>query len=151
MAQSALENVRSLSQTLHPSILEQLGLESTVEWYISTAAKQLGIEVSFERSGEARRVESNVAIHVYRVLQEALHNVVKHSGSARAWVRLRYGARELELEVEDHGRGFTANGHPRGLGIVTMRERAELIGGRIAHLVPREGGTLVRLHVPLDT
>jgi signal transduction histidine kinase len=150
VAQSTLENVRTLSQTLHPSLLEQLGLESTVEWYISTASKQLGIEVTFERSGHTRPVTSNVAIHVYRVLQESLNNVVKHSGTEHAWVRLRYGARELQLEVEDHGRGLAANGRPRGLGIVTMRERAELIGGQIAYLVPHEGGTLVRLQVPLD-
>ena len=152
IAQSTLESVRSLSQTLHPSILEELGLESTIDWYISTAQKQLGIRVSYERTGGAAPVDPTVAIHVYRILQEALSNVARHSGADQARVRLRFAAAgdELELEVEDHGKGLEVPARGRGLGLVTMRERAELVGGTLEFLRPKGGGTLVRLKVPLN-
>jgi signal transduction histidine kinase len=150
MAQGTLNRVRSLSQTLHPSILEELGLESTFDWYLGTVAKQLGIAVTYERSGAAVPVDTTIGIHVYRVLQEALSNVARHSGADRAWVRLRYLPGALELEVEDHGSGLGARTSRRGLGLVAMRERAELVGGTIEFARPNEGGTLVRLRVPLE-
>jgi signal transduction histidine kinase len=149
IAQTALDSVRGLSQTLHPSILEELGLESTIDWYIPTAEKQLGIRVAYQRSGTAARVDPTTAIHVYRVLQEAVNNVARHSGADRADVRLRFERETLALEVEDRGRGLEADTARRGLGLVAMRERAALLGGTIEFLRPREGGTLVRLRVPL--
>ena len=82
IAQTALDNVRGLSQTLHPSILEELGLESTIDWYLSTVEKQLGIARD-RTSAPARAapVDATIGIHVYRVLQEALSNVARHSGA----------------------------------------------------------------------
>jgi signal transduction histidine kinase len=148
VAQSALDNVRGLSQSLHPSILEELGLESTVEWYLSTFERQSGVKVSYERLGDAVRVSDQVAIHVYRVLQEALANVARHSGAREATVRLRSAARTLELEVEDRGRGFTPDGTRRGLGLVAMRERAALVGGTLDVGEVPGGGTRVHLTVP---
>jgi signal transduction histidine kinase len=168
IAQTALAYVRGLSQTLHPSTLEEVeaGLESTIDWYLSTVERQIGVAVQYERSGPARPVDSAAGIHVYRVLQEALSNVARHSGADRAWVRLRFEPARLELEVEDHGKGLAPDVGPvfrpgdvaraearayksHGLGIVTMRERAALVGGTIEFLRPAEGGTLVRLTVPL--
>jgi signal transduction histidine kinase len=150
LAQGTLNNVRSLSQSLHPSILEELGLESTVDWYLGTVEKQLGLVVSYERTGVPVPVDGTVGIHVYRVLQEALSNVTRHSGADRVWVRLRYLTGRLELEVEDHGAGLGTRTARRGLGLVAMRERAELVGGTIEFARPDEGGTLVRLRVPLE-
>jgi signal transduction histidine kinase len=152
VAQTALDNVRGLSQTLHPSILEELGLESTVDWYLSTVEKQLGITVTYERGGAAVPVDATIGIHVYRVLQEALNNVAKHSGADRAIVRLLVQPAMLVLEVEDHGRGLpgdpTRNGS--GLGLVGMRERAELVNGTLELRAPPAGGTIVRLKVPFQ-
>jgi signal transduction histidine kinase len=150
MAQGSLTNVRSLSQTLHPSILEELGLESTFDWYLGTVEKQLGLVVSYERAGAPVPVNGTIGIHVYRVLQEALSNAARHSGADRVWVRLRYLTGVLELEVEDHGSGLGSRTARRGLGMVAMRERAELVGGTIEFLRPHEGGTRVRLRVPLE-
>jgi signal transduction histidine kinase len=151
IAQTALDNVRGLSQTLHPSILEELGLESTVDWYLSTVEKQLGVTVSYERTGTAGPVDATIGIHVYRVLQEALSNVAKHSATDHATVRLRVNPGRLELEVEDHGKGLTqyAGRGEHGLGLVAMRERAELVRGSLEFVRPQQGGTLVRLTVPL--
>jgi two-component system sensor histidine kinase UhpB len=148
VAQSALDNVRGLSQSLHPSILEELGLDSTVEWYLSTFERQSGVKVSYERVGEPVRVSDQTAIHVYRVLQEALANVARHSGARAASVRLRSREHSLELEVEDRGRGFTPDGSRRGLGLVAMRERAALVGGTLNVSAAPAGGTRVRLTVP---
>src|SRR5262249_40633047 len=145
--QATLNNVRSLSQALHPVILDEAGLESTVEWYIPTVERQTGIAISYEKSGTPFPVDGTAGIHIYRVLQEALNNVVRHSGAQRAWVRLRFLPQALELEVEDHGAGIQPQLPRQGIGLVAMRERAELLGGSIEFLEAREGGTLVRLKV----
>jgi len=148
--QSTLESVRSLSQALHPVMLDEAGLESTLDWYIPTVERQTGIAISYEKQGEPFPVDSGAGVHIYRILQEALNNVTRHSGAKQAWVRLRFLPRTLELEVEDRGAGFTQNGIKRGIGLVAMRERSELMGGTIVFLKPPEGGTLVHLTVPRE-
>jgi len=150
VAQTMLTQVRSLSQTLHPSILEQAGLESTIDWYLSTVERQTGLSVSYERDGPPIALDGTTAIHVYRVMQEALNNVARHAGVKEAWVRLRSRNDMIELDVEDHGSGTGAAASQRGLGIVAMRERAEMLGGAIEFLEPAGGGTLVRLRVPIE-
>ena len=150
IAQTTLDNVRGLSQTLHPSILDDAGLERTVDWYLSTIERQLGVAVSYERSAvPVPDVSSEIGIQVYRVLQESLSNVARHSGAKHAAVRLRFADGTLELEVEDHGSGLSVASSRRGLGIVAMRERAAIVGGTIEFLRPPEGGTLVRMRVPV--
>ena len=150
MAQSMLTEVRNLSQTLHPSILEQAGLESTIDWYLSTVERQTGLDVTYERDGPPIAIDGTTAIHVYRVMQEALSNVTRHSGAREAWVRLRSKGDMIELDVEDHGTGADKAASRRGLGMVAMRERAEMLGGAIEFLRPAQGGTLVRLKVPIE-
>ena len=150
IAQTMLTQVRSLSQTLHPAVLEQAGLEGTIDWYLSTVERQLGIPVSYERDGAPVSVDGATGIHVYRVLQEALSNVARHSGATEAWVRLRSKGHALQMDVEDNGNGFDPAAPPRGLGIIGMRERAELLGGTLEFLRPPGRGTLVRLTVPID-
>jgi signal transduction histidine kinase len=149
IAQSALDSVRSLSQALHPVTLEEAGLESTVDWYLPVVERQNGIVIHYDKSGAPFPIESRVGIHIYRVLQEALNNATRHSGTKEVWVRLRFLSGELQLEVEDHGKGFQSNGK-RGIGMVAMRERAELLGGRLEFLPPERGGTVVRLTVPRE-
>jgi signal transduction histidine kinase len=149
VAQTALDSVRGLSQSLHPSILEELGLASTVDWYLTTVERQLGVRVTYEKPGTAVTVPPHVGIQAYRVLQEALSNVARHAGTGQAIVRLAFKDGALHLEVEDHGPGMPAGTGSRGLGLVAMRERAELVGGRVTWSRPSVGGTLVSLVVPL--
>jgi signal transduction histidine kinase len=149
VAQTALDRVRGLSQTLHPSILEELGLPSTVDWYLTTVERQLGLRVTYEKPTTVVPVRPDVAIQAYRVLQEALSNVARHAGTAEAIVRLAFRSGALHLEVEDHGPGLPAEHGSRGLGLVAMRERAELVGGTVTWSRPSTGGTLVSLVVPL--
>jgi signal transduction histidine kinase len=148
IAQSTLEKVRSLSQALHPVMLDEAGLEQTVGWYLPVVERQTGIGISYEKSGTPFPVNGSAAVHVYRVLQEALNNVARHSGAKQAWVRLAFAPEHLQLEVEDHGSGFSAVRPRQGIGLVAMRERAELLGGTIAFERPAEGGALVRMTVP---
>ncbi len=148
IAQSTLESVRSLSQALHPVMLDESGLEATIDWYIPVAERQSGVDITYDKSGESFAVDAGGGVHIYRVLQEALNNVSRHSGARAVWVRLRYLADALELDVEDHGSGFSPDTERKGIGLVAMRERAHLLGGSIEFLRPAQGGTLVRLRVP---
>ena len=117
---------------------------------MTTVERQLGLRVHYERSDVLPTLDDTTTIHVYRVLQEALSNVAKHAGVQEAWVRLRRSGSALELDVEDHGKGMDPPSGRRGLGLVTMRERAALVGGTIECVQPRGGGTLVRLRVPVE-
>ena len=150
IAQETLEKVRMLSQALHPVMLEEAGLEATVSWYVANVEKQTGLKVAYEKIGDAFAVDGGAAIHIYRVLQEALNNAARHSAANQAWVRLRFKDDGLELDVEDHGKGFAAQAVNRGIGLVAMRERAELLGGTLDFTAPAGGGTLVRLRVPRE-
>jgi signal transduction histidine kinase len=131
-------------------MLEEAGLERTIEWYLSTVERQLGLRVVYERTGQPLPIDDTMGIHVYRVLQEALTNVARHSGATEARVRLHIDDDRLQLEVEDRGSGISSSRYRRGLGIVTMRERAELVGGRLELDRAPAGGTLVRLTIPRE-
>jgi signal transduction histidine kinase len=153
IAQNTLNNIRSLSQALHPVLLDEAGLESTLDWYIPTVERQSGLALHYEKSGEPFAVETGAGVQIYRVLQEALNNVSRHSGAKEAWIRLRFQPSELELEVEDHGKGLAPVEGQTGIGLVAMRERAEILGGAVTvsalGVAPANGtGTLVKLRIP---
>ena len=147
IVQSTLDRVRTFSQTLHPAVLEEAGLEVAVRQYLKAFEKQNEIRVIYETSGEPQVLDQSTSIHTYRVLQEALNNVARHSKADRASVRLRYSPQSLVLEVEDGGVGLVRTGAP-GMGLVSMRERAELVHGRLDLVEASGGGLLVRLTVP---
>ena len=152
ITQATLAKTRSLYQSLHPAILDDGGLEQAFAWYLPVFERQTGIKVQFQKTGPSPVVSDGIAIHVYRVLQESLNNLAKHSKSSFAWVRLEFSPDHLHLEVEDRGIGLPEGGNSsarHGIGMVAMRERAELLRGKIEFLRPAEGGTLVRLDVPL--
>ncbi len=150
MAQVTLDNVRSLSQALHPVVLDEAGVESAIDWYLPMMERQNGITVHYEKSGTPVAIASAAGIHIYRILQEALNNVVRHSDAREVYVHLAFQPQELSLEVEDHGKGMQPDPAKRGIGLVAMRERAELLGGSIQWLPVQGGGTLVRLEVPKE-
>jgi signal transduction histidine kinase len=150
IAQATLSSIRSLSQALHPVLLEEQGLESTLDWYIPTVERQTGIDIHYERSGAAFPLETRAGVHVYRVVQEALNNISRHSGAREAWLRLRFFDNALELEVEDHGKGFRPQKSHRGIGLVAMRERAEILGGTLEIVEGNGGGTRLHLRIPRE-
>src|SRR5207249_3733469 len=107
IAQSTLNNIRSLSQALHPVLLDEQGLESTLDWYIPMVEHQTGLKVHYEKSGAAYPLDGTAGVQAYRVLQEALNNVKRHAGAQEAWVRLKFEVDCIKLEVEDRGKGFS--------------------------------------------
>ena len=150
IVQSTLDKVRSLSHALHPVILDEIGFEGAVDQYLPGFEKQTGIEVHYEKTGAPRELDRAVAIHLYRVMQEALNNIAKHSQSRQAAVRLRYLPESVVLEVEDRGIGFGTS-QTYGMGLVSMRERADLVNGRLDLENSAAGGACVRLTVPATT
>lgn len=155
IAQQALDRIRSRSRWLHPGVLDDFGLHRALECCVEQFEAQTGIRTRLAVSGDVQAVADDCAIHVYRIVQEALSNVARHSGSADAQVRLACERERLELEVADRGAGFRVDAGPtgggRGLGLVSMRERAELLGGDLDVEQPPGGGTVVRLVVPRCT
>ena len=147
VAQSALEKVRSLSHALHPVVLDDAGFEGAVDAYLPSFERQTGISVQYEKSGTRRELDRGVAIHLYRVLQEALNNVARHSQSPSARVCLNYLPGTVVLEVQDRGIGFGSR-EGKGMGLISMRERAELVNGRVEFLNVEGGGALIRIAVP---
>ena len=150
IVQSTLDKVRTLSQALHPVILEEAGLEAALKTHLPVFEKQTGIEIQYEALGAGAPMDGQIAIHLFRVLQEALNNVARHSKSTHAAVRLRYLPDAVVLEVEDDGVGFGNTTRSHGMGLVSMRERAGLVNGRLELLERSGGGALVRLTVPLS-
>jgi signal transduction histidine kinase len=106
--------------------------------------------INYEKSGTSFPVEGSAAIHIYRVLQEALNNMTRHSKATTAWVHLRYLPSALELEVEDNGIGLKSSSNGFGMGMVAMRERAELLGAELEIGAGPRGGTRVDLKVPRE-
>jgi len=151
MTQEALEKVRSLSQVLHPAVIDDYGLEKAIEWYVPMFEKQTGVTVDYEKQGTGPAFKGETAIHVYRILQEALNNVAKHATVKNAKVRVQYEPDKLRLAVEDHGKGLAARQPHQGmgLGLVAMRERAELVHGKLRLDNLAQGGTRVSLEVPI--
>jgi signal transduction histidine kinase len=150
ISQDTLDKVRSLSQALHPVILDEAGLEAALDWYVPTMERQTGMSITYEKSGTAYAVSTSAGIHIYRVVQEALNNVARHAGTKTALVSLRFLEDSVEVDVEDHGVGMRPSNGKRGIGMVGMRERAELLCGRIEFAAPPGGGTVVRLRVPRE-
>ena len=154
IVQETLERIRTESRMLHPVILDDFGLENALKWYVEQFGRQHGVAARFVKEGPIGVVSPEVAIHIYRIVQEALTNVSRHSGSSEAWVRLRQAEDRIELEIEDRGRGLPPEAERRegwqGIGLVSMRERAELMGGEFALAPAAGGGTMVRVGVPLQ-
>ena len=149
VAAGTLERVRLMSQALHPTVLDDYGLGESIEGYLRQYEKQSGIRVHYEKIGDVLWIGDQVAIHVYRILQEALNNVQRHAKVDEVWVRAEYEPARMTLVVEDHGRGMPAEGPRRGIGLISMRERAGLLGGKLEFLRPVAGGVRVTLEVPL--
>jgi signal transduction histidine kinase len=140
-----------LSHRLHSSTLESLGLVLGVSSLCGEFVEQQDIHIDFLHENIPRSVPSDTALCLFRVAQEALRNVKRHSGASRAEVRFHGADQAILLSVADKGKGFDsfASRAKAGLGIRSMRERLRLLGGRFEiHSQPGEG-TVVSVSVPL--
>ena len=145
-------DVHELSHQLHPSKLKMLGLVRAMEGICRDMAVQHDIVVDFTHEGVPPNVPPATSLCLYRILQEALHNVVKHSAAARADVRLVRDRDALYLRVDDQGAGFDPDSlDGSGLGLVSMRERVNHLGGRLSIASAPGAGTRIGVHVPVTT
>ncbi|HEX6749542.1 MAG TPA: MASE1 domain-containing protein [Longimicrobium sp.] len=143
--------IRGISHRLHPSVLEFAGLAAALRSHCAEAAEGMGIAIHLEVGPRMERVPHDTALAAYRIVQEALRNV-RHAGAANAWVKVSRVRRELRVRVRDDGRGMRDGPPaPGGLGLVSMRERARLVGGTLWVTSPSRGGTSIEARLPVRT
>ena len=154
IVEDTLQSVRAESQIFRPAILDDFGLQQTLEWLTGQFSRQTGVPVHFSGKLSDGLAHSETAIHVYRIVQEALNNVARHSGAREAWVTLEEKSSRLHLEIRDNGCGFQVDPEGKraagqGIGLAGMRERAEHLKGSLSVRSAPQQGTTVSVSVPL--
>lgn len=156
---NAIEEIRAISHRLRPAALEQFGLESAVRALVDemSATSKVRFETQIALNGAPLTAEAEIII--YRIAQEGLNNALRHAEASHVRVDLRYEQRTVHLRIEDNGRGFdpmdvliSRTGLPadgRGIGLLSMHERAELAGGQLVVSSGRGAGTTIMLALPL--
>ncbi|HXX71357.1 MAG TPA: PAS domain S-box protein [Candidatus Acidoferrum sp.] len=157
LVEECVKEVRTISYLLYPPMLEELGLKSAIPWYLDGFSKRSGIGTTFEIAEDFERLPRDAELILFRVLQESLTNVHRHSGSATANVRVRRAPDIVVLEVTDRGKGVPAGvleesardwmGMP-GVGLRSMNHRVRQFGGKL-ELISTDSGTLLRATVPV--
>ena len=144
-------DVHAISHQLHPAKLDQLGFEAAARSWCRDVAAQSGLEVEFTSDRVATVLPQDVALCLYRVLQESLSNVVRHSGARTARVELRGDTGQVTLVVRDSGRGFdqVRRPHTSGIGLLSMQERVRLVDGVMAVRSRLAEGTRIEVTIPL--
>jgi signal transduction histidine kinase len=153
IAESTLRNVRDLSQLLHPSMLDDFGLPEAVNAHLRNFSTRTGIRTQLTHERMDDRLPPEIEVCVYRIVQEALTNVARHSGASSCTVSLVRREGMLHLTIEDDGRGIDAaaaraSDAQRRLGLIGMRERAQTLAGTFVIENRVEGGTRVTVRLP---
>jgi signal transduction histidine kinase len=143
--------VRDLSARLRPSVLDDLGLAAAVEWQTQDLARRTGINIQLETKAATGDLDRDRGTALFRILQEALTNVVRHAEAAQVSVVLRREGGDVVLEIRDDGKGIGERqlSSSQSLGILGMRERAIAFGGSVDVELAADGGTVVTARVPL--
>jgi two-component system, NarL family, sensor kinase len=156
MVDHAIEEIRTMSYLLHPPLLDEVGFACAAEWYIEGFAKRSGVKVSMDIAPTPERMPMSIEIALFRVLQESLTNVHRHSGASEVSVRFQRLPDQIILEIKDRGRGIPAerldllrqNSAETGVGLAGMRERLHELDGKLE--IESDGrGTSMRAIVPL--
>lgn len=148
LAEQCSAEIRTASYLLHPPLLDELGLVSALQWLADGLHERSGIEVRLELPRVIERLPPEEELALFRVAQEALTNVHRHSDSPWVAIRLSTDAEQVVLQIEDGGRGFSRGAAGTGVGMAAMRERIRQFGGTFALESPAGGGTRIRVSVP---
>jgi signal transduction histidine kinase len=158
LMQQSISEVRTLSYLLYPPTMDAGGIVSAARWYVEGFGQRSGLKVTLDAPKDLGRLPDAIELALYRVLQETLTNVHRHSGASAAHVSILEDAEQVVLEVKDNGRGipakqlsrFDATGAGMGVGLAGIRERAWELGGKLK--IESDGdGTLVRVTVPVTS
>jgi signal transduction histidine kinase len=155
LANKCIRDVRTLSYVLHPPVLDEAGLDEAIRDYVDGFTKRSGIHVDVDVPAPVGRLARDIELVLFRVVQESLTNIQRHSGSHQAKIRIHRNS-EITLEISDPGRGPSAGSQREqeerrfepGVGIAGMQERVKLIGGRL-EIDSTNHGTSVRVTIPL--
>ncbi len=149
-ASYAIEEVRTIAHNLHPYQLERLGLTSALESVIEKVSDSAAIRFSLEIDSVDNLFSPEEEINIYRIVQESLNNIIRHSGATKAKVFIKRDRQRLNLQIEDNGKGFDAHAatidlnRTGGLGLQDITERTRMLGGKCAiHSVPNGGTSIV--------
>jgi hypothetical protein len=156
MADLALKEIRTMSYLLHPPLLDEVGFACAAEWYVEGFAKRTGVKAKLDLATSVERLPGGIEIALFRVLQEGLTNVHRHSGASEVIVSFQYQLRTIVLEILDNGRGIPSERLDRlrktsaetGVGLAGMRERMHELNGKV-ELESDGHGTTMRAMVPL--
>jgi signal transduction histidine kinase len=153
LLQHAVDEVRTVSHLLHPPLLDESGLLSAIRWYAEGFSKRSGVKLTLELDEQAERFGPDVETGLFRIVQEALTNVHRHSGAETVHIRITSKDRRLTLRIQDDGKGIPSdalqgNG-PQGVGLSSMRERSALLGGTF-NVEANSRGTLIVVSIPLQ-
>jgi signal transduction histidine kinase len=151
-ANQTLLRMHLLAQNIRPTLLDTLGLRAALETYSHEFSLRTKLPVTFESDSEIPEIPDVYAITLYRILQETLTNVIKHSHANRVWVELNIHEHSIILTVQDNGRGFSIEQNPsnQGLGISGLRERLSLVGGKLVVSTSASKGSIISAHIPLE-
>jgi two-component system sensor histidine kinase UhpB len=142
-------SIHALSHELHPALLERAGLVPALKAHCEECEEVNNIKVHLAADIQ-RAVPSDVALCLYRISQETLRNIVKHSGAHEAWIALSESGDHLHLSIEDEGKGFDPNASAgKGIGLVSMKERVRMAGGTFEIQRRAGGGSITRVAVPV--
>jgi signal transduction histidine kinase len=148
----ALSNdLRHVTHQLHPAVLEHLGLTSALQSHCAEFSQREGIHTWFTVEQDVGAVPPDIAISLYRITQEALRNVAKHSGAKEAWVKITTAQNGLQLSIVDNGVGFCRDAVQEkvGLGLVSIQERVQIVRGQLIIRSSPNEGTRIEIHVPI--
>jgi signal transduction histidine kinase len=146
------ESVHRLAYQLHPSILDDLGLAIALQSYVSDFSIREGIKVKINAKDIPSQLPPGLSLCLYRITQECLRNIAKHSQANQASVKLQCSNHSINLSIKDSGVGFdqeTVHTQKGGLGIISMQERVRLLHGKIRLKSRPAGGTQVQVSIPL--
>jgi signal transduction histidine kinase len=148
LADEAIGNVRQMSQLLHPTILDDFGLEAGLRWLAEGFTARTGIEVSLD-SNYSGRLPDETETHLFRIAQEALTNVARHSGAKRVEMKLESNEGQIHLAIRDDGSGLSPrSADGGGMGMIGMRARARSAGGDVEIRSAPGGGVLIEVRAP---
>jgi len=156
LADQALQEIRTTSYLLHPPLLDEAGFSSAAQWYVDGFGKRSGIKVRLDLAPKRERLHITIETALFRVLQESLTNVHRHSGSLEVSIRFHYQAESVVLEIRDRGRGIPTELLNRlrdaraetGVGLAGMRERLNELNGKL-EIESDAHGTRLRAIVPI--